>query len=173
MALPELFGTQKALIAFPGWSAPALESGVSWFNAPLEVEGVVLAGFTLHGECCRDLPDQNVGLELQLQLPEHRHKFSLARLDWLSIKGGHSNLRRHGHPLSGHRCRPTHYHDFDLNYDATKGRMLMGDLPFARDLSEDIQSFEEMRQMAGNLLRINNIDIVGRPKWEYDLFRHE
>lgn len=46
------------------------------------------------------------------------------------------------------------------------------DLPMADDISQGIQTFEELRDLSGNLFRINNIDIVPPPKWEYDFVRH-
>jgi hypothetical protein len=100
MAFKELFEAQKSLAVFPGWSTPDPETSVMWFNAPLEVDGVIEANFTLHGESRMDLQDQNIGLEIQFQLPGRRQRFSLARLDWRSIKGGHTNPRRPGKALS-------------------------------------------------------------------------
>lgn len=176
MAYKELFEAEKSLALFSGWSDPDPETFVMWFNAPLEialdVEGVVEANFTLHGECRLDLQDQNVGLELQFQLPGRRQRFSLARLDWRSIRGGHTNPRRPGKALSGRRAPATHYHDFWLNYEADKGRMAKGDLPFAREIIEVLQSFEDMRAQAGIFFNINNIELVKRPPWAYDLFHH-
>jgi hypothetical protein len=81
MAFRELFEAQKTLVSFPGWSEPEGEARVSWFDAPLDVGGVIEAGFILHGECRRDLPDQNVGFDLQVRLPGQKRKLSLARLD--------------------------------------------------------------------------------------------
>ena len=46
------------------------------------------------------------------------------------------------------------------------------DLPMADDISQGIQTFEELRELVGNLFLINNIAIVLPPKWEYDFFRH-
>jgi hypothetical protein len=143
-----------------------------WFNAPLEVDGVIEANFTLHGESRMDLQDQNIGLEIQFQLPGRRQRFSLARLDWRSIKGGHTNPRRPGKALSGRRVSETHYHDFWLNYEADKGRMAKGDLPFARDIIDKLQTFEELRSQAGVFFNINNIELVNRPPWAYDLFHN-
>lgn len=173
MAYRELFEAQKALVSVPAWSEPQGETRVSWFDAPLDIGGVVEAGFILHSECRLDLPDQNVGFDLQIRLAGQKRKISIARLDWLSIKGGHSNPRRTGWPFSGIRAPATHYHDFEINYDETNLRMLGGDLPFARAITEQLQTFEQARDSAGFLFRINNIGIVQPPKWEYDMFRYE
>jgi hypothetical protein len=48
--------------------------------------------------------------------------------------------------------------------------MRNGNLPQAVELDEEPQSFESLREVVGNLFRINNIDVVSRPPWEYNLF---
>ena len=170
MSLRQLFETDKAMVSFAGWSEPDPESSVVWFNSPLSVDGVIETNLFLHGEARADLPDQNVGLEVQFQIPGHRRRFSLARLDWLSIRGGHSNPIRTGRLLSGKRVPATHFHNFELNFNEEKGRMLKGDLPFAEEIPEQLQTFENALQTAGKLLKINKIELVKRPDWRYDLF---
>jgi len=42
----------------------------------------------------------------------------------------------------------------------------------AEDIDQQIQTFESLRAAVGILFRINNIDVVQPPKWEYDLFSY-
>ena len=48
--------------------------------------------------------------------------------------------------------------------------MEWGNLPMAEDMPEEIKSFEGLRDFTGKSFRITNMDIVGLPRWEYDLF---
>jgi hypothetical protein len=169
MAFQELASVTKRIARFPGWQRSGPEKSVLWFDAELEIEGVVEQGFILHGECRIDLPDQNVGLEIVYTIPGSRRRIPLARVDWLSIRGGHRNKRRKGWPMKGKRMPPTHFHPFDLNFNASTGKMRPGDLPVAAEISGELQTFESARAMAGFLLRISNIDLVSRPPWEYRL----
>lgn len=170
MAFPELVAALKSLAPFQGWSEPEPETGYCWFNAPLIIAGVVQQGFILHGGYLKHVPEANVTFELQAGKPGVRKKVPLARIDWRSVSGGHTNPRRSGSPVSGRRVSPSHHHAFELNWFEPERRMRGGNLPMAEDIDQSIQSFESLRSLVGNLFRINNIDIVPPPKWEYDLF---
>jgi hypothetical protein len=170
MAFPELVTALKSLAPFQGWSEPEPETGYSWFNAPLIIGGVVQQSFVLHGGCLKFVPDANVTFVLQVGKPGIRRKVPLARIDWRSIRGGHTNPRRSGSPVSGIRVSASHHHSFALNWLEMERRMRGGNLPMAEDIDQSIQSFESLRDLVGNLFRINNIDIVPPPKWEYDFF---
>lgn len=169
MSFERLATEQKQLASAPIWQRAGFEKTGLWFDAPLEIGGVTEAFFVLHGEARVDLPDQHVGLELVYNIPNARRRVPIARMDWKSIKGGHSNKRRAGWPMKGKRVPPTHFHPFDLNFIAATGRMRPGDLPVAVEISGELQSFESALAMAGFLLRISNIDLVPRPPWEYRL----
>lgn len=170
MTFSALFSAQKAIAQFPGWSEPEPETGYCWFNAPLIIAGVVEHGFILHAGYLKDVPDANVTFELQASKPGKRRKVPLSRVDWRAVRGGHSNPRRPGSPVSGLRVTASHHHAFGLNWIASEKRMRSGNLPMAENIDQAIQSFESLRSEVGNLFRINNIDIVTPPKWEYGLF---
>ncbi len=169
MPFPALFSAAKAVVQFQGWSEPEPETGYIWFNAPLEIGGVVETGLVLHGGCFRRIPDRNVTFELATISPGGR-RVPLARADWRSLRGGHTNDRRPGSPVSGTRVSDCHHHAFELNWIAADGRMRRGNLPQAEELDKGIQSFESLRDWTGNRWNINNISVVLRPPWEYDLF---
>jgi hypothetical protein len=168
MAYDALFNAPKSLAQSPVWIRSHPEKTGLWFDVPIEIGEVVEANFTLHGECRLDLQDQNVGLELVHRSAGGYRRRSLARLDWRSIKGGHTNKKRSGWPYPIPRAPATHHHPFELNWiEGTT--MRPGDLPVADGIDGELQTFESMRAMAGFLFRISNIDLVPRPPWVYTL----
>ena len=169
MPYPTLFEADKAVAQFSGWSEPEPETGYLWFNAPLEIGGVIEAGLVLHAGCYRRMPDRHVTFEMAARSPGGK-RVPLARIEWRSLTGGHTNARRSGSPVSGRRVSDTHHHAFTLNWLETERRMRKGNLPQAMEIDQEIQSFESLRETTGNLWRINNIAVVKRPPWAYDLF---
>lgn len=166
---PALVAPIKSLASFPGWSQPDATS-YSWFNAPLEIDGVIEPGLILHGGCYINRPDAHVTFELHLARTPGRPMRPLERVDWRSLRGTHSNVRKKDRPPScPARVTNTHLHAFDLNWDADKLRMKGVDLPYAREIEEVLGSFEELRDFAGKQFKISNIELVAAPPWEYDL----
>lgn len=165
MSFDALVNQPKIIAQFPDWQFGA--NSALWFDAPLEIGGIVEPGFMLHGEARSDMPNRNVGLELVYKNPNTKRRFALARLDWKTWRGQHRNKRRQGWPLRGKKVGPTHFHPFELNWIADKKKMRPGDLPVATDITGELQTFESFRAMAGFLLGINNIELVKRPPWEY------
>jgi hypothetical protein len=159
----------KRLAAFPGWSEPEGETGYMWFDAPLDIGGVTEPGFVLHGGCLRYQPECNVTLEIRLGRRPGRGCVPLMRVCWRSLRGGHTNPRRSGVAYSGVRVGSTHFHPFDLNWLPDRGRMRTGNLPFAVPIDPDFDLFTQYRDFVGNHFRINNIDVVTAPPWEYRL----
>lgn len=171
MPVPELINTDKVIISFPGWGDPTPETGVLWFNAPLDVDGVT--DMILHGECTVDLPDCAVSFELRGYAPPRPTKRSaLDRIDWRPVDGGHWNPRRKSIVGSGRRVEGTHRHVFDLNWVEHEGRLRKGNLRQAIEIDEEPQSFESLIAMVGKAFRISNMSIVSVPPWRYELYRN-
>ena len=63
----------------------------------------------------------------------------------------------------------THYHDFWLNYSEKDGR-LRSSLPCARNVEQELNDFNDVLRFVGEVFGINNIDVVPRPDWRYDMF---
>lgn len=167
--LADIFEAEKAISAFPGWSKPEEETTYLWFDAPLEIEGVTEHGLFLHGGCYERYPDCNVSLEIRIAKTPGKRCTPLARVDWRSLEGGHTNIRVDGHALSGRRLPETHHHTFNLNWRPEQSRMRRGNLRMAEPIDEDLQSFESVLGYAGKCFRINNIMVVSRPSWQYTL----
>lgn len=170
MLLKQLTEAEKAIVLFPGWSKPDEEDGYSHFQAPLALDNVPEAGLFLTGGTYPGLPDRNVSFELVLLTGGGAHRVKLMRVDWRSLRGGHTNQRRYGCPAGcPRRTSETHFHAFDINWRETEQKMRGPRLPCARDVEEKLQSFEELRTYVGKHFRINNIEVVALPDWEYKL----
>lgn len=168
MLLPDLFNSQKEIAVFPEWSNAESETKALIFSAPLTVAGVVEEAFTLDGVCFQNVPDKHVSFELRVAGPRKR-KIPIARFEWRSLRKGHTNKRRVGSPVSGNRVGATHYHSFEHNWVEANRAMRTG-LHQAEDFEPEPQSFESLRTEIGKLFRINNMEIVSIPPWEYTLF---
>lgn len=160
----------KAIGHFPGWTEPEEETGATRFEAPLEIDGIIEAGLFLFGLAFIRAPDCNVVFELTMRNVRGMRRVPLARICWRSLRGGHTNQRNSEIPPgSPKRVGSTHYHPFDLNWVSSDGRMRAG-LPNAVPIPERLQSFDDLVKFTGKCFRINNMDIVIRPEWEYELF---
>lgn len=165
--IPALVSEWKSIVVFPGWSKPEKEDGYMRFSAPLEIGGIVEQGLTFQGGCYRDHPDRHV--TFQLCWHTIRGTVPLERLDWKSLQGGHTNRRAGPPDWAGKRVSETHLHAFELNWVVQEQRMRKGNLPLAMEISEELQTFEQLLQYTGNRFRIKNIAIVATPEWEYKL----
>lgn len=170
MPLPRLVTSWKSIANPVEWSKPDPEDGYIRFYAPLEMDGIVEAGLVLSGGTYAHHPDRHVTFELAVSGIAGQRRTRLARLDWRAITGGHSNHRRKC-AGNGNRVPETHIHGFELNWVESERRMKRGNLPCAESVDRELQSFEELRAYVGTRFRINNIGIVPRPDWVYDLFQ--
>lgn len=139
------------------------------FAAPIEIAGMVVQGLCLEGNCEQDFPDRHVCFELVVQKTPTRRRVVLERLEWLSLKGGHSNKRRRpvGVPR---RTDASHWHKFELNYQPSSRRMGNDNLSVAINFEETFSTYENFRIFVGERLKISNVELVTRPEWEYSLF---
>lgn len=169
MVFKALAEADKAIAYFPGWSAPDSDDGYSHFQAPLSVRGITEAGLFLEGGTYPSIPDRNVTFELVLLVMGGARRVKLIRLDWRSLRDGHTNQKRYHCPDCPRRTTDTHLHSFDINWEDPPGRFRGPKLPCARDIPEPLQSFEELRTYVGKHFKINNIDVVSVPDWVYKL----
>lgn len=160
---------EKRIERFAGWGRPHPSTGTLLFVSPLSIAGVIEPGLTLQGVCFLRRPDRAVTFEVYASDPPRPKKVPLMRLCWRSARGGHSNMRRPPGSALPSRTESTHLHAFDLNWDAESERMLRRNLPCADNAPRALETFEDARDFAGEAFRINNIDIVERPEWVYEL----
>lgn len=174
MPLKSLVEAEKTIPVGVTWTEPDKADGYVRFSAPLEIDGVVEASLSLIGGAYGQHPDCHVTLELAVLGFAGDRRIRLARIDWKSLRGGHSNSsRKCSGPHAGRRVPETHLHSSHLNYVEAEERMKRGKLPCAEPIPQPLQSFEELRKFAGTCFRIKNIDVVPAPNWVYDLFRDD
>lgn len=169
MSLRNIIDAHKTIPGALQWSNPDPDDGYIRIYTRLEIGGIVDAGLVLSGGTYAHHPDRHVTFELAILGSDGRRRIRLERIDWRDLKGGHSNHRGKC-PGTIRRAPATHLHSFALNWDQQRGRMKRGKLPCAAAIPEDLQTFEELRAYVGTYFRINNIGIVPRPEWVYDLF---
>lgn len=170
MPLSRLLAASKRIPFAHEWAKPDSPDGYARYLVPLEVEGVLETSVTLTVGTYIHRPDRHVTFELSVRGMSGQRQIRIDRVDWRDIKGGHSNPRACRGPWSGRRVPASHAHSFDLNWVEAESRMRRGKLPCAEPLEPEPQSYEELRSVIGRRLNINNIDVVPRPPWEYDLF---
>lgn len=167
MGLADIMAAEKRLSLFPGWVTPREENNYTFFNAPIEIGGVVQKGLVLHGGCYETRPDRHVTFEIHyIRTPARKH-MALMRADWRSISGGHTNPT----PTGGRwpaKVSYSHLHSFRENYLPARDRMRK-DLDTAFDMDPEPQSFQELLEFTGNSFGISNMSIVAQPEWRYDL----
>lgn len=160
----------KSISFFPGWSDPDKEDGYSYFQAPLSINGVVEGGLFLTGGCYRNIPDKHVTFEILLLTAGGSKRTKIMRVDWRSIRGGHTNQRKYKCPDEcPKRTEPTHFHSFDTNWLEDKMKMRGPKLPCAIDLEDELETFESLKVFVGKNFRIDNMNVVEYPPWEYTL----
>lgn len=168
MTLPDLMAARKAIAGHVSWSAPEQGTGYCWFDAPLDIGGVIQEGLILHGGCVARQPDRHVSFEIRAKVNYRHKRVPLSRIDWRSLDGGHTNRPCAANPYGGKRVSDSHYHSFDVNWVPVNNRV-RADLSQAVELEPVPQSFESLRDFCGREFNIINIDVVSRPPWEYDL----
>ena len=171
MSLKHLASAMKSIPTKPVWTEPSPADGYMRFSTPLEIDGITEAGLTFTGGAYYDHPQEHMSFELAVFARDGQRRIRLMRLDWKSLRGGHSNHRtKCGPRWSGKRVPETHFHSFDLNWSDAEQRMKKGKLPCAEPISEELQTFDDVRRFIRTSFRINNIELVPAPEWRYDLF---
>jgi hypothetical protein len=170
MSIPILVSSEKSIPVPVRWSDPDRDEG-GWirFQVPLDIDGITETILVLEGGTYSQHPDRNVCFELCLLGLGRNRRIPLIRVEWRSIRGGHTNQRRSRCSCKVRRVPETHIHPFEDNWLPDQKIMKRGDLPCAEPIKEDLQSFESLRDYVGTRFRINNISIVPRPLWQYTL----
>ena len=100
--------------------------------------------------------DCQVTIALRVARTPGRHHIPLHRLDWRALRG-HTNPRVRASAWSGKTVSDTHFHDFDINWDAAKERFYRRGLRLAREIDPPApQSFDEVLAWVSREFRIGN-----------------
>jgi hypothetical protein len=171
MTLSALAHAWKTIPFAPSWTDPDPNDGYLRLSTTLEIAGVTEAGLTLDVGTYQHNPDEHVTYEMAVLDHNSARRIRLMRLDWRSLRGGHSNNpRKCSGKWAGKRVPDTHLHSFALNWVEAENRMKKGKLPCAEPIAEPLQSFAELTAYVGTCFRIKNIGLVPEPDWVYDLF---
>lgn len=164
--VPELFASSKALISTLAWvSGPERNS----FEAPLEIDGVALAGARLRGTVYTSAPQRAVMLQLECHGASNKIG-PLDRIDWNPIHT-HNNQGKGPPDLRFVRQAGSHHHQFDLNWLPVEQRMRANNLPIAVPMEPNLASVEDLFRFAEEHFKIKGLSRQQLPEWQDDLFR--
>jgi hypothetical protein len=164
----EIIGASKALIAPPTWVGPEPDTEYVWFEAPLEISGIVQPGLFLFGGAYKRRPNSAASFELRQRRPPARRYSEIERVDWRPLDGGHTIPMRKKIPYgAGKRIEGTHWYLFE--YNVLSNGTLLERLPVAIETPYEIKSFEELVAFWERTTRITNMSLVSAPPWEYVL----
>ena len=96
MPLPLLALSWKTIPVQIQWTRPDPDDGYIRFSAPLDIEGITESGLVLTAGTYANMPDRHVTFELSVAGLNGMRRIRLARVDWRSLRGGHSNQRNRG-----------------------------------------------------------------------------
>lgn len=162
---PDIASAQKLLATKQDW-AEVGNRKVELVH-PLDIDGVTQEGLVLRMIAFIDQPNRAVRAFVQCALPGQRPR-AIDAIDW---KPFHSHLNRKGPPhLKGRQFTRSHWHRFDLNWLPAEGTFLTGNLPVAEEVNPEPAGFSDFLAFAAKSFRINNLQDIELPPWEYGLF---
>ncbi len=153
-------GAEKTLEYRPGWDGEAHPTLLR-FVVPLGMAGVTIDGLELRAAASKTMECRNITFQLE-HFPAGGKKTPLFRIDYRPFSihrnqgGGPAELRWLDIP-------GTHEHPFDLNYIESADRMRSGNLPIARPVDPDPESFHGLLALCGERLRITDIGMIPPP----------
>jgi hypothetical protein len=146
------------------WAMPDPVDGHTSLYVPLTVAVVTVGSFALRGTCNIHRPECDVVFQLEIGLQGQRTRLPLAQVDWRPLSGGHKQPKIAGvgrrEFLSG-----SHFHPLNDNWLEREQRMRETNLPWARAISPDPQSWHDLLDVSRELLRIDNMSIIPVPGW--------
>ena len=143
----KLAKSEKFIPSSINWTHGDGSDGYTRFSVALDVGDITIASLTLDGGAYINHPEEHVTFELSILGHDSKRRIRLMRLDWKSLKGGHSNHKRKCAGLwGGKRVPETHFHTFELNWVESEQRMKSGNLPCAEPINEQLLSFGDLRE---------------------------
>lgn len=132
----------------------------------------------LHAQASRFHPGVGVSFELRVR-KSGRGRVALMRVDWRSLSDGHTvngkwaaHLAEKGlSRLKNRKLSDTHYHPFDMNWNARRKRFVGQNLPIADNIQQPLDDFSALCTFTAVEFKITNFELVPPPDWQYDLFR--
>ena len=164
--VPAFFASSKSLTADLNWVVtPERHS----FEAPLEVDGMSLAGARVRGTVRPGVAQPAVMLQLELISSSNRVG-GLDRLDWHPIHV-HDNQGKGPLHLRFVKQNYSHHHQFELNWLETEQRLRAGNLPIAIPFEHPLSSINQVFEFAEQYFKISGLGRHQMPEWQEDMFR--
>ena len=163
LSIPDIVKATKKLSILPEWSEGDYYSE---FRVPVEIGGVTYEGLDFRGKAGGSNPNQQVMFQLDYK-PIGFTVGPLCRFDWRP-QYPHVNIMKGPPDLKGRRFGfyETHFHDFELNWLVKEKRMRRDNLPIARPVEKDPETFEELTIVVERLFNIEGITDIPRPLWQ-------
>ncbi|VTZ27192.1 conserved hypothetical protein [Methylocella tundrae] len=158
----------KALESRPEWDRDAHPTLLK-FLAQLSIGGVVIGGLELRGAASKTVENRNVMFQLE-HFPIGKKRTPLFRIEYRPFRT-HHNLDFGPPELHWLEIKGTHDHPFEFNFIEQENRMRSGNLPVARPIDPDPNSFEDFLDLCSKRFNIANMGLIPPPKWQGDLFQ--
>jgi hypothetical protein len=165
--LPSLHSATKLFSSPPDWVKRDKDNVV--LIAPLEIDGVTVAGLQFRATILRTRPDECVTFQLEYFPPRGTPKGGpIARIEWRPLRP-HNNKMIGPKELQNVLQTGTHHHQFEMNWRHNKSLVNKGILKLSCPIEPE-PSYDELLAFTGKEFRIQNIDLTPVPPWEGSLF---
>jgi hypothetical protein len=168
LRLRELLEVEKWLERRPQWNAESSELRYE-MEYELSIGGTIIGGLSLRGKASKSTLARDVMFQLEVS-KGFRTKTPLARLDWKPFHN-HDNDAIGPPELRLSHFTGTHYHCFYLNYFEDSDKMRSGNLPLAKEVQPEPESFDKILAFCEIMFNISNMRSIPIPNWDGDLFR--
>lgn len=155
----------KTLATVPRWKLD--DRGQFRLQAPLMVDEVVREGLYLLGRASESTPGRDVAFML-CNGESKAKSIVIDRIDWNPI-AAHANRNIGPKDLRLLVIDGSHRHVFDDNLTST-GDLRAGNLPVARPLEENLNTFGRLVALAEAAYNIAGLGTLAPPLWIEDLF---
>lgn len=162
-----ILSAEKSLVLTGGWS---LDSRTSKRRAPelrltaaIQMDGIAVRGLSFAARCNSERMDECVSLNLLTEWGLKPRCF--ARIDW---RGGiHQNSHKVCDDLQFTDAGRTHFHDTSLHRHVDIPTLFGSkwDLPIARPISPDPETFRQLLEISSTLMHIVNLKEIADPPW--------
>lgn len=165
-AMSPVAAATKELAYIPSeWSeSPYKNSTRLELVLPLRIDSVVQASVALRCSCLKEQPDRNLMMQVEIE-PVGQRRIPIERFEWRPL-AGHTN--KVGPLELRFREFETHIHLFNDNAEIGPDAFQpYRNLPVARPVEPDPNSFQEALAVCAERLKIVNATSIPEPHWQY------
>lgn len=139
-------------------------------KAPLDIDGVTVAGLHIEMTADQNLPFENVSVALSFEPPTGTVKGGhIYRIDWRPLNA-HTNKEQGQYPGRLRTFVGSHQHPLNLNERHCSAQLKNGGLPIATHLPRWFRDdYRGLLVLASRRLRITGLETVELPPWNTSL----